>query len=226
MPEPSPAPAPVAQILALDPSTVRCGVALVRVPLTGEIELAGAWCLHASGIGPEVRIQALALQLEGLRSQWAEAGADNSPNPVAAMEATGPPRAMSQRGTPIAERLLAYEVPYSRTGEGAHGRAGLEWVWAMIGAALALVDAPPIGVSVGQVAAQYRATGLSREAKKVAAVEWARQRFSLVLSARDHDAAEAVAVGCAAGKLWRERVWAAQAQREQPCLSGPRGGRL
>lgn len=197
MPERSPV--PVAQILALDPSTVRCGVALVRVPLTGEIELAGAWCLHASGIGPEVRIQALALQLEGLRSQWV---------------------------TSDAERLLAYETPYSRTGEGAHGRAGLEWVWAMIGAALALVDAPPIGVSVGQVAAQYRAAGFSREAKKAAAVEWARQRFSLVLSARDHDAAEAVAVGCAAGKLWRERQWAAQAQREQPCLSGPRGGRL
>lgn len=221
MPEPSLV--PVAQILALDPSTVRCGVALVRVPLTGEIELAGAWCLHASGTGPDGRIQALALQLEGLRSLWA--GADNSPNPVADME-QGRRAALHARRAPVAERLLAYEVPYSRTGEGAHGRAGLEWVWAMIGAALALVDAPPMGVSVGQVAAQYRATGLSREAKKAAAVEWARRSFGLVLSARDHDAAEAVAVGCAAGKLWRERVWAAQAQREQPCLSGPRGGRL
>lgn len=210
MPEPfpAPAPAPVAQILAIDPSTVRCGVALVRVPLTGEVELVGAWCLHASGTGPDVRIQVLARQMEGLRSLVATSAGD------------------MERGTPVPERLLAYETPYSRTGEGAHGRAGLEWVWAMIGAALAVVDAPPMAVSVGQVAAQYRATGFTRVAKKAAAVEWARRSFGLVLSARDHDAAEAVAVGCAAGKLWRERQWAAQAQREQPCLSGPRGGKL
>lgn len=195
----SAAPVPAVTILAIDPATVRCGVAIVRVLLTGEIELCNAWCLHASGTGVEVRIQSLARQLLALRCHWDQTDS---------------------------ECLLAYEQPYSQTGENAQGYAGVEWVWAVIGAALALVDAPPVAVSTSAVAAQYRATGVRREEKKLMAVEWARQRFGLVLSARDHDAADAVAVGCAAGKIWRERTWAAQAQARQPALTGPRGGKL
>lgn len=204
----TPQPPGCVTILGIDPGTGRCGVALVVVPSQGEPTLLEARTLHGGPKGQDHADQRIQ-QIAGVLVEMVNRAHVNSFGPL---------------------RLhLAYETPYSRTGGKGAGHAGLEQVWKLIGAAIATEATrtlPTFAISTSAVAAQFRATGLGREAKKRAAVEWARLRFGLSLTEADHDAAEAIAVAFAAGKVWRERCLREASERHQPRLTGPRGGKL
>lgn len=174
--------APSALILGIDPSTTATGVALLHVPLQGELRLIDCRCVRG-GAGDYIqRLRVIASEVAAF------------PGPV---------------------DLVAIEEPFSKPGQsgprGAGGGKNMEMVWALIGAIAYVVQEPPLEmVSANTVAAQFKASGMARGDKKQAAVEWARQVFGMNLGDKDHDAAEAIAVACAAGQKWRERAWASQ----------------
>lgn len=185
---------PRVTILGVDPGTNRCGVAAIEIPLRGQERFLWARCLHgSSSYGWERRVRQIAGLLREARGEIA--------GPCA----------------------LAIELPYTSTGPRSTGNQGLEKVWAMVGAALAVCeDTQILTVAASAVPKVFARSRLAREEKKLAAVQWAQVSFGLMLGERDHDAAEAIAIACVGGGQWRQQQYAAM----QPALTGRRGGKL
>lgn len=177
-------------ILGIDPSTTKCGVAVVAVPLQGQARLLQAVCIHGGKGDHLQRIRLIASEIATL-SGMAEIIAIEEP----------------------------FSRPGQSGPRGAGGGKNLEMVERLIGAIVYLSDPTPLElIHPATVAAHFGASGRPREEKKQMAVNWARLAFGLALSWADHDVAEAIAVACVGGERWRERKHLEIERERQPSL--------
>lgn len=208
---------PETVVCALDPSTATTGAAILSFDAIGTPTLLHYWQYNANQLAEEsdctlteVRRRIVRTKLE--MAAWLETKAETL-------------------------KLVAYEVPPLRAAMGAHRGEVLcaaAWNYLTLSRFAKLDIIPVHGMSIKAVygAAQLakapnvsnRGKEAKRRALKAGCIAWANARFDLSLGPKDDAIADAIAIGCAAWKIWDKEQAEKRAAAAQKALFGPGSG--
>lgn len=204
-------------LCSIDPSTATTGAAILSFNTIGTPTLLHYWQFDASKLAEEsdctlteVRRRILRTKLE--MAAWLETKTE-----------------------PLT--LVAYEVPPLRAAMGAYrGEVLCAAAWNYLSLSR-FGKLPIVPVHTASIKAVYGAAQLAkapnisnrgkeakRRALKAGCIAWANARFGLSLGPKDDAIADAIAIGCAAWKIWDEKEREKRAEAAQGKLFGPGSG--